>query len=409
MVHYDFYSGEPISGSPDYLSQYESGTNMDQGIYYSNPISMNPPQGFSYDPNSRFNTMEQSYPYQQTPFPNPAIGLMQNNQHMMYQQQPQEDQIVHVEGYHPGNSVYLYPSDIVQQLEKLEQDMFTEMVEEEEELQSRYQGYFNNNPGYNYYNMSYLGGYYGGANIQRKYQDKLNQIQQEAIERRNKLNITLSKICHRMAHDGVTDEQIEALYNGYTYTVPTRNIQEESKMEYLSRLQPCSNAGFYQQQELQYREYMARFIKPDATLEEFSDQVNDYIRECDYQEEMHRRRNGSRYFQEDGYHRILRNSIIRRKREREQENGIEPIGQGPNPYFNQQQSQSYIPAENLIPLIDGMSVTDDGTLSISAPNFNDPQVQANIQYRQHATDELQANYEQNRQRFLQSIYNTGGG
>lgn len=415
MVHYDFYSGEPVSGSPEYLSQYENiGTNMQtQNFSYNAPFPMNPPQGFSYDPNSRFNSMEQPMGgYQPTNFNtgfngtravgNPAFSLMQNNPAF---QQPvqQQDQVVHVDGYRPDSSVYLYPSDIVEQLEKMEQEMYLEMVEEQEELQNRYQGYFNNNPGYNYYNMSYLGGYYGGGNVQRKYQEKLNKIQQEAIERRNNLNKTLSKICHKAVGDGITDEEIDQIYSGYSYTIPAKNVQEQSRVDFFARLQPCSNAAYYQNQEIQFREMHNKFIKPDATIEEFSEQANDLLREYEYEEEMHRRRNGSRYFQQDGYHRLLANSIIRRKREKQQQ-------EGGNPYFNVQESQAYQqqnPVNDLFPILDGWNITDDGTLSISAPNFNNPT--ESLEYQRKATNQLQATYEQNRQRFLASIYNTNSG
>lgn len=413
MVHYDYYTGEPISGSPEYLSQYENiGTNIPtQSFGYNQQPMVNPPQGFSYDPNLRFNSMEPNMGYQPTDFNtgwnynrpqqpqavgNPAFQLINSNPALQQQyQQQQQDQVVHVDGFRPDNSVYLYPADIADQLEQLEQDMYVELIEEQEELQSRYQGYFNNNPGYNYYGMSYLGGYYGGGNVQRKYQQKLEEIQQQAIERRNKLNKTFSRICHNVVGDDITDEQIDQIYAGYSYTIPARNVQEQSKIDYFSKMQPCSNAGYYQQQELNYRKLHEKYISPDATVEEFSEQANDLLREYELEEERHRRRNGSQYFQEDGYRRVLRNSIIRRKREK-QGLSAEQV-QGQNPYFNQQVNNM----NDLFPILDGWNITDDGTLSIRAPEF---EAKDNV-FKQEALNNMQNVYEENRQRFLASIYN----
>ena len=135
----------------------------------------------------------------------------------------------------------------------------------------------------------------------------------------------------------------------------------------------------------------AKYVKE----KNFSEQANDLLREYDLEEERHRRRNGSQYFQEDGYRRVLRNSIIRRKREKQ---GIttEPV-QGQNPYFNQQVNNM----NDLFPILDGWNITDDGTLSIRAPEF---EAKDNV-FKQEALNNMQNVYEENRQRFLASIYN----
>ena len=56
---------------------------------------------------------------------------------------------------------------------------------------------------------------------------------------------------------------------------------------------------------------------------------------------------------------------------------------------------------DLFPILDGWNITDDGTLSIRAPEF---EAKDNV-FKQEALNNMQNVYEENRQRFLASIYN----
>ena len=103
-------------------------------------------------------------------------------------------------------------------------------------------------------------------------------------------------------------------------------------------------------------------------------------------EEMHKRRDGTRYYQEDGYKRFLRKAIMERK-------GIKP---------DSAPQQNGIPMGNAFPILSqNANMLEDGTLNITAPAWlGGRQVTLNNEMEQH--------FEENRQKFLQSIYAQGG-
>ena len=404
MKRYDYYSGEPVEGSPEIMPQ--GGTNMStmysfdpnqrmQQMYYPGQNYnfqqngfMNPPQQDGY--NMYYNNGFRQ-PYQTQGFQgyqgNPAFGFMQQQNmynpyaQQQYQQPTYSDQIIHVDGFHTGSRA-MFKSDIEDVCDQMQIDMMIEQEEAIAKRNQRVQGYFNNNGYNNYYGMPYMNNYMDNT-VTLKYQRKVEDLKQEAIARRANFNKNLLQLCNNYLDEGMTNEQIDTICNGYDYVIPASMQQVQYESDRLANLVPVDNRD--------------EFVKHFNEVNAFYDKV---FQQKDLQgflhaqgllhtyeiieEEQHRRRDASKYYQDDGYKRILKKSIARR-------NGIDPD------QITQPQQPNFM---NSFPtLAQNGSMMEDGTISISAP----PWLGGSAKHIQ-ITNELEQHFEENRHKFLQSIY-----
>lgn len=400
MKQYDYYTGEPTEiGSPQ--NMFQSGTNMGTQYsfdpnqrmqqMYSNPaMNYNAfQQGFQNPPNNFMNPPQQN-PYQHQGFQgyygSPAMQFFpqqQNvyNPYMQHYQQPQyHDQIVHVPGFHTGSQA-MFTSNIEEICDKMQIDMMMEQEEAIAKRNQRVQGYFNNNGYNNYYGMPYMNNYMDSA-VSMKYQRKVDELRQEAVERRMNFNKNLFRLCNNYLDQGVSEEEINRIYEGYTYTIPAAIQQVEYETNRLSNLVPISNQHIYAQHFNEIQKFYDT-VCPKKDLQGFLESHGALHNYEMMEEEQHRRRDASRYYQEDGYKRILRKSIARR-------NGIDV----------EQTQQPQVPniINNFPTLSQSGKMMEDGTISISAPPWLGSTKHIQI------TNELEQHFEENRNKFLQSIY-----
>lgn len=414
LNRFDYYSGEPIS-SPDFMS--EQTTNMN--IVNSNQQ----PQQYSYDPNLRYNQMQQQvyqpgsygynqqiqqpqqYPYQiQQPFMNPPINPYQPQQPVGYQGNPAfaymnqmnggmgfgqplnlqfEDKVVHVPGFNPGSDVLL-PADAEEICSKLQMEMMLEQEEAIEKRNERFQGYFNNNyGGYNYYGMPYLNTWQDQS-VTMKYRRMIEDMRQEAADRRKSFNKKLSKLAHNYMGDDIKEEEIDQIYDGYTYTVPGSTLRRESECNRFANMVPVSNQGNYVAHYNEVNKFYNSVVDQNANMQEFLHQQGVLQSYYNLEDEMHRRRDASQYYQGDSYKRFLRKAI----RERNGQSGES------NLQNNQTGNINGFPV-----LSNSAQMLEDGSLSITAPSWLGGG-QSHIQFN----NELEQHFEENRHRFLQSIY-----
>ena len=424
MNRYDYFSGEPITGSPSFSSVAGISTDM-QTVMGSTPQQQ--PTQYNYDPNMRSMQMNPSqtqyfnpggygyntgYPGQMFPMNppmgntnmgfqgfqgNPALAMINNmnngqgfspfsggfyNPYQM-QQPVYYDKVVHVPGFNTGTEV-LFPANIEEICDQLQIEMMIEQEEAIAERNKRFQGYFNNNFGTNYYGMPFTSNYMDQG-ILNKYRAKIEALKQEAMERRTRLNKGLSKLAHNYLGDEVTDEDIDRIYDGYSYTIPANTLRIQADVDRFSRMQPVSNQHIYAKHFNDMQRMYTQMVGENPNMNEFLQNQGIVAIYESMEEEMHKRKDGTRYYQEDGYKRFLRKAIMERK-------GIKP----------ESVQQNGIPMSNAFPILSqSANMLEDGTLNITAPAWlGGRQITLNNEMEQH--------FEENRQKFLQSIYAQGG-
>lgn len=362
---------------------------------------------------------------------NPAFQLMSQWQQQGYQssspyyqnqfqrtpfQQPQQvqyqDQTIHVPGYNPTGSEGMLRADAEEVCNQLQVDMMYEQEAAKARREERMQGWFNNNAyGYNnYYGVPYYQNQYD-YNIVLKYRQKLEQMKQEAILRRRNFNKNLSRLVHNYLDDGVTEEQINNLYDGYSYTIPGAQIKSYSHQDYLSNLKEFNNASYYQEYDKKVTEFF-RYMSPAGR------NLNEFLNDCGFiktvyrlEDEMHKRRDAKQYYDSDTYHRFMRKFAL--------ENNIKDMDLFNNSPKTREQILTSVFGESTLKDIQnleknlGTKVDEDGRVIISAseemkqrldPGYISPITPVVV-------NQAESDYEKNRSIFLNSIYqaaNSGG-
>ena len=408
MIKQDFYTGTSIEESSNLIdvrdvdqknmmNQFYTDPNqrlnqLDQQI--SNPFipinrqvqPIQPPMYGGYVGNPMFQTGYNSFGYYQNPAFNGYNGYYQGQFNGWYQppvQQPQ-DQTVHVPGLSFSNSGLMLTADAQEVCEQLQLDMMVEQEEAIVKRNQRFQGYFNNN-GYNYYGMPFYNSYQDTA-VTRKYIDKINELKQEAMDRRKNFNKNLLKMAYNYLGTEVDDNDIDLICGGYDYVIPSNTIQTQMDMNRFSRMVPVTNQPAY-----------AREYQEDVKLHEYLNQTNDMngflgslgvIKVCnELEQEMHHRRDGSQLYSSDSYKKYLRKHIMQR-------DGMAPE----NGYLNAAQ----IIDSTIYPTLGSAGkMLEDGTISITAPPWLGG---SDSLKRIQVNDEMEKHFEENRQAFLQSIY-----
>lgn len=422
MNRFDFFSGQPVQQA--YPMSGTNMTNQQVGGYQVGTIT---PGAYGYNQGPQAGFMNQYTGPSYTPQPNlqtqnfqgyagnPALAMLQQNNmngggglgfqpygwNPYAPQQPQQyqDKVVHIPGLNFGSDA-MFPDDLEERVEKLQLDMMIEQEEADLKRQKNFQGYFNANYGaYNYYGIPYYANTVDQS-VQNKYRQILMDMRQEAVQRRTNFNKHLSRLAHNFIGDGATDEDIDRVYDGYTYTIPAVQVAEDARQEELKRFVPVSNQQAYVKHHNEVHNAYQALLgnNENMNMNEFL-QAQGVIQVADMLEESYaKRRDTTRYYQEDSYKRFLRKAIMER-------NGITaPANQGQLPMAPGEN----IPFGNSFPTLNqAAKILDDGTISISAPNHFG--VNNNMNRQIVLDNEMEKHFAENRQRFLQSIYNQGDG
>lgn len=395
MNRFDYFSGEPQHGSPGFYgstnmsTQYVSDPNLRYQQTQPNRQIMPGYTGYNQYPTQQGIQIPNKF----SGFAgNPAIEMLQNggqvpyylqSPRMQYVQPQYQDRVVHVPGFNPGGDT-LYSEDINQIISNLQMEMMVDMEEAIAERNKRFQGYFNNNYGSNYYGMPYYSQQLD-YNVLNKYKQKAEEIRQEGYNKRLAFNKNLSRLAHGFIEDGMSEEDINTIYDGYTYTIPAVNQRQDALQEELARMVPVSNQNMYIEHYNQVHKFYQSMIGNSKDMNEFLD-LQGLVKTSEIiEEDFHNKRDASQYYQTDAYKRILRKSIMERK-------GINSNNlTNPNP-----ESQNPFPT-----LSNCSQLLDDGTLSITAPSWIGNGKQFVID------NEMEQHFEENRHKFLQSIYSQG--
>ena len=394
MIRENFYTGEPEQGSPPIgFSNMSNMTFTDPNERMANlQRQINMP--FQYQPTNPFQPVQQPIGYmgynQTQGFQgyqgNPALQMLaqRNGQPFYgygfggnpYFQQPQyQDRTVHVPGFNPSQDT-LFDRDIEMEAIKLQNQMIDELERADYERRQRIQGYFNNQ-GMNYYGSPFMASY-ADPNIIQKYRNIANQIRQEGVERRMNFNKKLSRLVHNFLKDNTSEEDINKIYEGYSYVQKGIEIQEDARQAELKRMVPVNNQFMYQNHYAMVHNTIKSLMGDPKNMNDFFEAQGVLRVAENLENEMHERRNLTNMYSRD----IFRKRIAQAKLERgDQENTNFPV------------------------LSNAAQMLDDGTMVLQAPNFFG--LNNNVDRQVVINNQLEAHYEENRRRFIESIYQEG--
>ena len=458
MIVENFYTGEPVNAGSPYLTQENEAANAASfGMYNYNqnniyPGNYNYNNGYNYQQqypqynngygqqmgyypqyNNGYNYQQQypQYGYQQNQcgigympqYNNGYYGQQQmyNNVQPSYNQfkQPvsyvsnpvfqmvETPKVIHIPGISLG-SEYLPTPDIQERIYKLESEYSEKLNNVDSGINNNCYNYGYNN-GFNYYGANYYNSnqYYA---INNELVRSIESMKDEMRENRTLFNIKLSRLAHRTAKDGVTDEQIEEMYRGKDIPVPQGLIidpQEAYEMERLASAVPFDNSWYYREQWNKVSEEFNSILPEKVTMENAFDNIGILYAKWEMEEEMHRRRNlSTTYKAGDGGYRYFLKKKVRERNLREK--GILPntmiesldvnnINSLLN-YDPMQARREYIANS---PLREIATLSDDGTLNVS---FKLPCNVGSDKGQIYEVNENEAGYEQKRERFSRGIH-----
>ena len=337
MFKTNFYSGEmAVTGQPEqYTSEAEAVQNASFGQYAAMQQYVPPTTyglgGNVYQHNygGYYGPPQQQY-YPNPYMPNPTFGqpqqgwgnpVLQPGYQPIQQQQPTISQ-VYIPPVNISGNDYLLPSNI----QEIAENMLMEYYNEEAEYQgkkvaenARLKRSYYNNP--YYYNQNYYGApMYGSMynNFHSKVFDELENIKKDAKERRVNLSKQLSKLAHNCLNDGITDKQIDEMYDG-RYVSVENTIYQWGEMDAFQarftsdRFVPVDPGTPYREYVNETRKKIENVLPKDTSLEEFGSKMNILLSEWELEEMKERRRGFSDAYNSSTYKRLLKDRIAERE------------------------------------------------------------------------------------------------
>ena len=420
MIKYDYVTKEPLQEDPnDTSGQFAFNAGAAYNYNPQQPFIPQQQQQYMGAPmNTPVYNQQQNPMYQQpigfvgSPYYNPQLGGMTQpvgmynpytQQPIMFQQQPVQDKVVHVEGFNPYGNRGLLPEGIESKCEQIQLDAMLAQEKVMAEREKRIQGYYVNNGYYNnYYN------YYGNpymntmdSTVWSNYVDQIRDIANAAIQSRINFNKNLSRLVHNFIGDGITEEDIDRSYDGYTYTIPGATVRSYEIQERLEKCVPIDNTSYYQQQFAAVSN-MYKSIMPET------DNLNQYLHNCGFlimedkmEDHFHNIRNSSRLYRQDTFHTFLRryaqdNDIKKREEIKDQVRS----GNLNNIPTNKEEATRLLLGETVAnEMMQFRNQMESGVIPIGPPNqVGTPVIM---------TDELESEFEKRRGAFINSIYNSG--
>lgn len=219
-------------------------------------------------------------------------------------------------------------------------------------------------------------------------------------------------ICHNYLKDGVTESDIDKIYDGYTYTIPGTSVVEYQNQERLARLVPFNNAHLYQEHSRMVTKAYQMIAPPGHNLNEFLADCALFKIVDNMEKEYHRRRNTQNYFDTDIYHEYMRKYAIEhdiemqdQQRNRETAKKLTDLTiQKQGDVTKQDIMDVLYPPEKIQELRNnGFIINPDGTTEIKPPDylFNN-----NSAPRPEIHSENELDYEMRRSAFIASIYDS---
>lgn len=400
---------QPTVGAPmNYPTMNNQQQGYQMGIQTIDPSRIN--TGFVGNPAiallNQWNQQGTPYQYPNGSYYDPV------NQRVVFapiQQQQVQDKVVTVPGFNPGGSIGMLTSDAQEVCEQMQLDMLYEQEAAAAKRMQRSTGNYNANMyGYANYYGPYMNSYYDNS-VYNKYMNKIYEMRDQAIQRRTNFNKKLSRAVHNYLNDGVTDKDIDRIYDGYTYTIPGHSVQEYQNQERLYRLVPYNNAWMYQKHSAEVSKLYHMIAPEGHNMNEFFADAGMFQIMENLEKEYHRRKNTQRYYGEDIYREFIRKYAIEHdmeykdyKRDNETANKLANLTIEKQGDVTKQDIMNILyPQEKREELSKkGFIINPDGTTEIKPPDSmifgSAPKVEI------HSENEI--DYEMRRSAFIASIY-----
>lgn len=308
MKREDMFGGEAIDyvASPN-MSDEAVAANMAAGL---GSYMYGPPQP---------NTIQPGYEGYSA---NPAYTFMQQQQQPFQQQLPQCDITYTVQPLNFGNE-FLPPKGYEDTIESMQRqymnDLMMQDVKDTVDNISREQigipnSYAYNGNMYNYYGNNYNYGFpmvYSYDKYIDGYRDQLQEMEEQARERRAELNMNLSKLARNYVGESFDDQQIYDMYHGKIVTIPGVSYQQIYDQQMYDNLVPFDNSQMYRDHELKVREEFNKYIKPEASMQETFDNMGIVYANWLLDEEKYKRKHLSKeVYDSSGYKALIRKSVM---------------------------------------------------------------------------------------------------
>lgn len=433
QVPADFMNPPEPNPMPMYQQQIYQQPQMNYGypqmqpMMYQQPMYQQPQMNYGYPQMQPTMYQQQMMQPMQQPMGkvNPALLMIQQNpalanagsQYGPYgtrfvpaAQQQFQDKVIHVPGINMGFGK-IYSTDIYDQLENLQVEYMKEKAEHDAKVAKANKGYYNNNPGYNYYGM--WNSQFYDTSIENKYRQKVADLYNQGVQRGNNLARHLSKLVHNYMGDPITDEDLDRMYSGYDVVIPGAIQQQDAVQAELSRFRTLNPS------DPRDNPYLANFLAIKGAHNNLMQNVhnlNDFLemqgvlKTLDLlEDEERRRRDGTQYFNGDAYHSyIVRNMIQKGKPNPMGQKVAEEISQMSQDEVQNEANavKNNIPFGDNFPILnETMTMLEDGTFNFSFPKDMNSAYK-NISPRQFIAEQrMEAHFQENKRKFLESIMN----
>ena len=208
-----------------------------------------------------------------------------------------EELKTYVEPLRP-NGEYLPFTDQEDRLNAIFEKEYHRMVENDD--------FYGNNFGSNYY-----GSPFAMSSRSSQLERDLAELARKNRENRKALDIRLSKLAHGFQNDGVTDEDIEKMYNGYVVNTGIRAASYNRRAA-LSMMVPVSdNHEYYMQLDRMVTDnfYKTLGVSEHCTMKEFFDNIGAYGYQLALMEEK-KKRMETRQYDKDTFAYVVRKRAV---------------------------------------------------------------------------------------------------
>lgn len=314
-----------------------------------------------------------------------------NNGYGSYFQQQYQPAVQIVQGFNPlGVSEIPYTNH--EQKAADIQNYYNDQAERYKD--TRYNNYQNTYNYYGYYNTTYM-----DPNIIQGYNKAKSDLEQEAKDNRIEINKAISRMVHSYLGDGITEEQLDAIYDDKRITVPGMNyedFQEQQEELKLSRLVDVHemNVRKMREADAQVTQKHNQIVNKDSNLGEFMSQAGMLLYQDAY-EAMQKAQKNRDIFTNKEFRDYIGSQIERREPNSNNANAFKAL------------FETFPEAKDMISEghPDGIDLMDDGSVKIQLPEY----MRKDNELHMATPNKEQMDYAQERAKFISQIYNSGGG
>lgn len=303
----------------------------------------------------------------------------------------QQQQTYTIEGCSPLGKFSMVSQDMIDQLDKL-QDEYDDEVETENERQEQ----MSQSMGFNYYGGMNYNNYY----ILNKYKQRQAEILEQGYNNAIEFQKMMSRAAHHYLNDGVTDEEIDQMYTPKTVEVPQEFYRPTDYSQYIrntTKWVPISEIkrNQFNAYQNQITEWHNQFIE-NGNIGTFLNSAGELWFQYKMEEVRHQRNNKSRKIGKNKFKDYINKNIDQRDA-----SATDQITTGRIPVYRsaKEAMEELLKDETIFPLLSKTgSIDENGVLNISMPT--------SLQAMQNGKiNEAENDYNANVNKFYSQIFN----